>query len=77
MGDIKWKTEEEAIFLNPFTISSACIWKFVRSYLFANGLNGQNGLDRLNGLAHLRYLVPSNYFVHCEHDTVMVCIAVS
>jgi hypothetical protein len=46
----KWKTEDQAIFLNPFTSCSSCKLKFViclflyketgRSYPFANGLNG-------------------------------------
>ncbi len=25
----KWKTEAQAIFLNPFTVCSLCKWKFV------------------------------------------------
>ncbi len=43
------KTEAQVIFLNPFTVSSLCIWTFVvcpfvdeetdGSYPFANGLN--------------------------------------
>jgi hypothetical protein len=59
-GDIKRKTEAQAIFLNPFTVCSWCKRKVViclfvdqetnGSYLFANGLNGLNGLY---GLAHL------------------------
>ncbi len=28
-GDIKWKTEAQAIFLDPFTLCSECKWKFV------------------------------------------------
>jgi hypothetical protein len=48
-GDIKRKTEAQAIFLNPFTIGRSCKRKFVvcpfveeeinGSYPFANGLN--------------------------------------
>jgi hypothetical protein len=49
---IKWETENgtQAIYLNPFTVRSSCIRKFVvrpfvdektnGSYPFANGLNG-------------------------------------
>jgi hypothetical protein len=48
----KWKTEAQAIFLNPFTICISCKLKIVDketngSYPFANGLNG------LNRLAHI------------------------
>jgi hypothetical protein len=59
----KWKTEAQAIFLNPFTVCSSCKRKFVvclfvwtetnESYPLANGLNVLNGLSRLNGLTHL------------------------
>jgi hypothetical protein len=59
-GDIKRKTEAQAIFLNPSTSCSLCKQKFLvcpfvdeethKSYPFANGLN------RLNGLAHLWYI---------------------
>ncbi len=62
-GDIKRKTEAQLIFLNPFTVCSSCIQKFIScpfvdeetkgSYPFANGLNGLNRLNGLNGLAHL------------------------
>ncbi len=53
-GDIKRKTEAQAIFLNTLTVCSSCFRKFVvcpfvdqetnRSCPFANGLNGLNSL---------------------------------
>jgi hypothetical protein len=59
-GDIKRKTETQAIFLKPFTVCSSYKHKFVFcpfvdketnwSYPFKNELNGLNGLNRL---AHL------------------------
>ncbi len=58
LSNWRWKTEAQAIVLNPFTICSSYKWKFVictfvdeetnGSYPFANGLNGLNGV---NGLA--------------------------
>ncbi len=53
-SNIKQITEDQAIFLNPFTVCSSCKRKFVvcscvdeeknGSYPFANGLNGLTGL---------------------------------
>jgi hypothetical protein len=66
----KWKTEAQAIFLNPFTVFSSCKRKFVvclfddkeknESYLFAIGLKGLNGLNRL---AHLCIFLLYSYMV--------------
>ncbi len=56
----KWKTEVQAVFLNPFTVSSSCangsfsVCPFVDEETdgspFANRLNRQNGLG---GRVHL------------------------